>query len=313
MLLAIQRRQSHVGVCEREQPVLQAGRSAQRRGMSTTQVYRTQVGGEPKWNAIVSPEDRLTEVFQHLLARANMQTSKEIEDGIQTMFQGMVVGTWTAFETLAADLWIAAVNASPQTLAKLAGRPGRIESQQGLQSVEPELAEASEDKGDESQEAEDTGGTTRSVSLAMIYSVTKGSFDLRATMGDLLLESREVKFSSLHGIREAYSRAFPTKAKHARSENLDRILAKTELDALALVRNLLVHKAGVADSVFVKESKRHAAIPKLKKNELLSLDGQQTHVLIDPVISSGVQLIKAVNQWTILTSKSKREVSRAVQ
>ncbi len=48
-----------------------------------------------------------------------------VEIAIDSLFSAMLLGTWTAFETLAGDLWEDAVNACP-AFAGLAGNPDRI-------------------------------------------------------------------------------------------------------------------------------------------------------------------------------------------
>jgi hypothetical protein len=46
--------------------------------------------------------------------------------GVRALMSGFLIQTWTAFETLAVDLWIAALNARPMGLAELTGSPKRI-------------------------------------------------------------------------------------------------------------------------------------------------------------------------------------------
>ena len=46
-----------------------------------------------------------------------------LEQGVDALLYALITGAWSSFETLAAELWEAAVNAHPQTLAYLQGRP----------------------------------------------------------------------------------------------------------------------------------------------------------------------------------------------
>ena len=52
------------------------------------------------------------------MAQCNAYLSKAIE----AVLSGMAIGTWTAFETLAGDLWVATLNAHPRDLDRLAGQ-----------------------------------------------------------------------------------------------------------------------------------------------------------------------------------------------
>ncbi len=49
-----------------------------------------------------------------------------IGNAIEAMLSSMVVGTWTAFETVAGDLWVATMNAHPRDLDRLKGEEKRI-------------------------------------------------------------------------------------------------------------------------------------------------------------------------------------------
>src|SRR5438045_2739662 len=40
--------------------------------------------------------------------------NKTIMAGIESLFSGSVISSWTAFETLAADLWVACLNCRPR-------------------------------------------------------------------------------------------------------------------------------------------------------------------------------------------------------
>jgi hypothetical protein len=91
-------------------------------------------------------------------------------------------------------------------------------------------------------------------------------------MRDLLLAAQRVKFSSLEGIREAYSLAFSDEIKKARPGKIDEVLADHGLEATAFVRNLLVHKGGVVDTRFLEESEGVPIVPRLALGDKLLLD-----------------------------------------
>jgi hypothetical protein len=224
----------------------------------------------------------------------------------------MIIGAWTAFETLAGDLWVDAVNSIPQILAPLSGKPCRIEERADVkpgskQDIEP--GDESDTKNESETDPEidsDIGDSAgKRILLGDVHKVTRGTYNLTEKMGELLLVSGRVKFTSLSGIREAYSLAFSEKTKRFRPYKIDGILSNKELDALSLVRNLIVHKAGLADEIYINDAKGIPLAPKLSHRELLKLDGELARSLIHPAITSGVELIKAVDIWMQIFSDPK--------
>ena len=160
-----------------------------------------------------------------------------------------VINTWTAFETLAGDLWVKSVNDFPSGLASLKGSRKRITpGNRGKSSSSPlfDNLHVGTEKLSE-----------KSIPLGIIEKITKGRYDLSSMMGDLLVAAGRVKFTSLSSIREAYSLAFDDKSHKLRPyiDEIDDSLAQKGLDAIALVRNLLVHKAGLADEDYIEGQK----------------------------------------------------------
>src|SRR5207302_1450308 len=121
---------------------------------------------------------------------------------------------WTAFETLVGDLWEVAVNIHPHTLAAMRGVKG--------------------------QEAEGK-------QLPASY-LERFQYDVKDKMGTILKEHR-CDFTSLSGIAEAYRLAFPRDCKiHAEEFWQDR-----NIKACCLIRNAIVHKAGIVDEEFLRK------------------------------------------------------------
>ena len=108
-------------------------------------------------------------------------------------------------------------------------------------------------------------------------------------MGTLLRPKFD--FSILGKTRAAYSAAF-----WSYSSDIDEALSDRALDALNLVRNLLVHNAGVADQQYLNGIAGTPA-PLLGVNVQLQLDGEIVRSLVNPVVQRAVELIKAVDQW----------------
>jgi hypothetical protein len=106
------------------------------------------------------------------------------------------------------------------------------------------------------------------------------------------------KFSSLAAIRAAYSASFFDPAQPEKSDFLDSILGSDKLDAVAAVRNLIVHNAGTADSIYLEIQK---LIPTLLTNPtdgILTITAQEASRLVGEAIIGGSRLMAAVDKWT---------------
>lgn len=207
--------------------------------------------------------------------------------GVDALLASMVLGVWTAIETMAGDLWIATINANPRLLARLAGSAKRIH-QQAKAAVNEGVI------GTSKQE------TDMLIPIKKIHDVTNGKYDMSAKMGDLL--QSKVSFVRLWDIRRAYSLAFDEEKIEASVVGaVDSALADESLDALAAVRNLIVHKAGLADREYVKRSrvvgKAGFAIPQLDEGQWLNLDGEIVKSLIVPAVDRSLALLTAIDVW----------------
>jgi hypothetical protein len=207
---------------------------------------------------------------------------------VEGLLSSMVLGTWTAFETLAGDLWDEALNVAPKRLAMLGGDARRIEQKTGsrMKKRQDPVAQANEAaEGENEDEIPD-----RAVSLKLMHRLSGGKFNLSRSMGTLQRE--ELEFDSLKGIRAAYSRAFYKPI----SADIDESLSDRHLDAVQLVRNLLAHRAGIADQTYEDRAKKLPVIPRLKKNERLNLTGALVADLMKPVIQMSIRLISGVDK-----------------
>lgn len=215
---------------------------------------------------------------------------------IEAWFASQVLGAWTTFETLAGDLWTEAINARPRGLAELTGWSKRI----------VEKAGSSGDRRDLRDEGAFGGGLdvaeSKRIDLSDIHRITRGSYDIRNKIGDLLRP--RFKFTTLAGIRKAYSVAFSEKEKKARPDAIDAALADQSLDALAAVRNLIAHKAGVADDDYIKDAVRIPKAPRPERGQQLQLDGDLCYSLIEPVMTRCFDLLTGVDKWLLLTGDS---------
>jgi len=205
-------------------------------------------------------------------------TTKKYWPGLGTVLLAQITGMWTAFETLAGDIWIAAVNAHPDGLAELKGRKNRISKQAGD-------TDATSD-----QSARGQDDSKKEVKLGLLRSASDGTYNLANKMGTAL--SERFSFSKLSDIRAAYSLAF-----WKDSADIDKALANKAVNSLNAVRNLIVHQAGLADEKYVKQLKRSPFAPQLKKGERLIIDGVMTQTLIAPALACAIELLYAADKW----------------
>jgi hypothetical protein len=158
--------------------------------------------------------------------------AKSVEDcdrGLRGILSSQLIATWTAFETLATDLWIFALNCKP-ALASYAS-----------------LARVKTDKHDDEPAVRDDLGKSIPISV-----IEENRFDLTNCMGSLMKATRKFNFNRLDGIIAAYSAAFGHKCIA--------IFDKPEycrLTVLEGIRNVLVHSAGKIDPEFKKRAKNN--------------------------------------------------------
>ncbi len=217
--------------------------------------------------------------------------SQQNQSGFDAWLSAIVLGAWTAFEILAGDLWEATINCHPAGLALLRGEERRIG------------ARAGNSRGAGPVDNANRGDSEKVISLQRLHDATRGTYDVAGRMGTLL-RSRYV-FTALPDIRRAYSLAFSDKIDKDVVDAVDAALADNALDALSIVRNVLVHKGGVADEEYMRDSRRVTAVPKLEAGKRVLLDGELVRLLVDPVISRCVELIAVIDGWL------SAEVSRA--
>jgi hypothetical protein len=254
--------------------------------------------------------------------------------GIDAWMASLILGTWTAFETLVSDLWVATLNVHPWGLSDLERSAGsRSDSarqqhrlSQDYRYIIPQsalagkrtrigdharsLLVAAEAKGtgqkDEKEDSE-AGGEKQSskrqedgllIPIKAIHDITNGSYNLENHMGDLLLK-RKVEFTSVTAIREAYSLAFHRKKIKNKNvvDVVDTVLSDKAIDALAEVRHVFIHKGGKADREY---EEAHTKLPpglRVKNGERIPLDGSVVKTLTDSVVECGVKLLTAIDGW----------------
>jgi hypothetical protein len=190
------------------------------------------------------------------LAVETVARSRSGPKGVEALLSSFLIGSWSAYETMAGDLWEAALNAHPEGLVELNGERGKKKPSQ--------------------------------VPLSQLL---KYRFDIRGKMGSILRD--QFVFGSLAEIRNAYLAAFDKRSARL----VETAISDDSLDALHIVRNLLVHRAGVVDEEYLKLFISFKNIPIAEIDERIVLDGEAVVGLVNPVVQKGLSLIRAVDTW----------------
>ncbi len=168
-----------------------------------------------------------------------------------------ITGIWTAFESMAEELWRAALNVHPEGLSELRG-------------------------GKKGSSADD-----KKIDLSYLH---RHNYDLSDKMGDVLCE--RYSFDRLDDIRKAYREAF-----YCDDDRIKTAVEDRSLDAVSLTRHVIVHNGGIMDDKFLKRRADLPSAILGEAGAPLPLDGSIVQALIVPVISKGWELIEAVDAW----------------
>jgi hypothetical protein len=224
-------------------------------------------------------------MVERILGYFNLADKQEFIYGIEATLTGMILGAWTAFEALCGDLWEQTINQHPRGLAELKGKETRINK---LSCGNTDIDDSDVFSGIENEKQ-----GRKLITLNDLQRISKGAYKFCDIMGTLL--KRRYKFTKLSSIRTAYSAAFYERSN--RYDLIDDALKDESLDALSLVRNLLVHKAGMADDEYVKGIASVKKAPSLTLRQTLSVDGKMVAELVDPVVVCCCKLITGVDTW----------------
>lgn len=220
---------------------------------------------------LLNSEDRLVEPYhppQEIGQVSGFGTLHQ-PGAIRHLIAGQIVLCWTAFEVFAKDVWVGALNAHPAGLSLLNGEPSRISKSAGR------------DKGEQKPKVP-------KFTVANLAAKTESKFDLQNRMGDLLAE--ELNFQTLPTIREAYSMAFADNDRKPLSATIDSALADQSLNALSSLRNVIVHRGGVADQ------KSAPLAPKATKGESVVVLTPETKGMVELAVPSSLKLVAAVER-----------------
>lgn len=178
--------------------------------------------------------DQANELIRMASEEENFKT--EFASGIDTLLEGLVArpsfqkgvelvtlvsvpATWTAFECLARDLWVAALNTGDLTIAQRAF------------------------SGVEWSEARD-GITSKHVEVGLL---ARHGFDIRNKLGSLL--EAKFRFCDLESMTKAYVAAF------SEARRITELFDNPELKMLEKCRHLIVHRGAIIDEKFKRQTK----------------------------------------------------------
>jgi hypothetical protein len=123
-----------------------------------------------------------------------------------------------------------------------------------------------------------------------LWKLREHGYDLRGKMGTLLRE--KFNFDSLQGIREAYAASFSIDNK-----KIEDALADKSADALNIMRQIIVHRAGVADQEYVNKASTVPLAPPTPVGSKIPLDGSTLMKIFSVAGPQATALITAVDDW----------------
>jgi hypothetical protein len=186
----------------------------------------------------------------------SLEIDKDMQESMIAVLSTIVLESWTAFESLASDLWVTAVDQGPKDI-----RNRLMLSKNWLtpdDQITPEKIHEIE-------------------------------YDARQ-LGSFLREVGKVSFQKLDYIRRFYSAAL-----RKETDQLFEKTGGGYIFALSGFRNALVHNAGKADKRFVKAVARFVEFRSIKPKDVLVLDGEVVRKLHNSAIVLGLKLIQFVD------------------
>jgi hypothetical protein len=195
--------------------------------------------------------------------------SLNILHGVDATLAAMMIGSWTAFESLAGDMWVEVVNQRPSKLAQMVikAQNSRIDSETGADAADLQQAKT-----------------------IPLINLQKYGYDLRDKMGTLLRDMKKVNFDNLRDIKLAYKTAFPNQA--------EKIFSKyTSMPITEAIRNLYAHKGGVIDARFLKRVAKESAFSGFEQGDPIALTGTLVRSHIDAVARCSIDLAGFVDDW----------------
>jgi hypothetical protein len=224
-------------------------------------------------------------VLSTLLEKREVEPS--VAEALSALLAGMLMGTYTALESLATDLWVEVVNRCPQPLADNVLESGRTREM-----------DASEVEN--KQEA----------MLPMSW-LSEMNYNPRHHMGTVLKKRKKVSFESFKSTELAYAAAFQIRGGKKLRENpeLAGIFLKASDDIVVLeaVRNLYAHRGGVTDQKFLDTvERRNPVFPVPERVKPFPIDGEIVCHYVNRAVDFSNSLFGFVDNWLALRPRSAK-------
>lgn len=169
-----------------------------------------------------------------MAAESYIEVIPVVRDGFKPLYSSVIIGAWTAFESLATDLWIKALNIRPKKL--------------GLKALK------SQHRGQDSTDRQHPPNKPHTLSVDL---VAKYNFDLKA-IGHILWRERQFDFNSFYQLKATYKAVFDEAEKWFSGKTPQ---AMVYLEAM---RQVLVHRGGRVDHFFEERVTKHPVLSKLR-------------------------------------------------
>jgi hypothetical protein len=216
---------------------------------------RKLVSAEHKQQAFAGPSGIQTRIkigANHVEGMASYELGSS--DGIKALLFAVIVESWMAFEILVADLFYEALDHGPSEWRINVGRKHKEFS--GGSNWEPQK-----------------------VAPPVVH-------DPQENYGSFLKDNDAISFQKFRAIKFWYKTAFGEKA-----EKLFRDIEGGYIRALSAVRNVILHKGGIADATYKKEIQKFPELNSAEEKKLIRLDGEIVRKLRNAAIALGVELI----------------------
>lgn len=178
-------------------------------------------------------------------------------EGLTSLLFSMVSSSYAAFEALVIDLWLGAVNLRSGRLS------GNLVKMFGAKNVK-------------------------------LSTLMQSKYDVKTELGMFLKEQGIVTFQTLDGIRDAYDRGFgDTEGSGPPSP----LTGNRSIVKASKVRNLIAHRAGLVDEVFVSEVKGFQEFDYCEIGQYLKITGPIACSLIDSCVTTAVKSVVYVDDW----------------
>jgi hypothetical protein len=166
-----------------------------------------------------------------------------------------IIGIWSTFEVVTSDVWVYSLNSRPELFAMKV------------------LAKMGEDIN-----AEGIGARSIKLGLAAKY-----EFNLRSHIGTILFEGLD--FTKLSDIKKAYVAAFDI------DEGAAKAIESDVLRQLILDRNLVAHRGGIVDEIYVRKAGSNLAI-----GQAIEPAEKTINSYSDAVLETGALLVKLADR-----------------